>query len=128
MSDTTIGLDQTEEEMLAYEVSDETLETAAGTGSEKARNYTLLYCTALSLCPGPYNRRPGPRARSGKVRLSLPNDHLFLPTKAPGQCPGVFQDRISERPLRGGLSVSQSVCGGPSSSLSLAVSIAMRIC
>jgi hypothetical protein len=50
MSDTTIGLDQTEEEMLAYEVSDE---TAAGTGSEKAGNYTLLYCTALSLCPGP---------------------------------------------------------------------------
>jgi hypothetical protein len=53
MSYTTVGLDQTEEEMLAYEVSDETLETAAGTGSEKAGNYTLLYCTALSLCPGP---------------------------------------------------------------------------
>ena len=53
MSDTTIGLDQTEEEMLAFEVSDETLETAAGTGSEKAGNYTLWYCTALNLCPGP---------------------------------------------------------------------------
>ena len=47
MSDTTIGFDQTEEEMLAYEVSDETLETAAGTGSEKAGNYTLYFCTAL---------------------------------------------------------------------------------
>jgi hypothetical protein len=53
MSGATIGLDQTEEEMLAYEVSDETLEIAAGTGSEKAGNYTLYYCTALSLCPGP---------------------------------------------------------------------------
>jgi hypothetical protein len=53
MSDTTVGLDQTAEVMLAYEVSDETLETAAGTGSENAGNYTLLYCTALSLCPGP---------------------------------------------------------------------------
>ncbi len=53
MSDTSIGLDETEEEMLAYEVSDEALETAAGTGSEKAANYTLYYCTALHLCPGP---------------------------------------------------------------------------
>jgi hypothetical protein len=53
MSDITIGLDQTEEEMLTYEISDETLETAAGMGSEKAGNYTLYYCTALSLCPGP---------------------------------------------------------------------------
>ena len=53
MSDTTIGLDQAEEEMLAFEVSDETLETVAGTRSEKAGNYTLYFCTALSLCPGP---------------------------------------------------------------------------
>jgi hypothetical protein len=53
MSDTSIGLDQTEEEMLAHEVSDEALETAAGMGSEKAGNYTLYYCTALHLCPGP---------------------------------------------------------------------------
>ena len=52
MSDTTIGLDQTEEEMLAYEVSDETLESAVGTGSEKAGNYTLYFCTSLGLCPG----------------------------------------------------------------------------
>ena len=53
MSDTGIGLDETEEVMLAYEVSDEALEIAAGTGSEKAGNYTLYYCTALHLCPGP---------------------------------------------------------------------------
>jgi hypothetical protein len=42
-----------EEAMLAYEVSDEALETAAGAGSKKAGNYTLYYCTALHLCPGP---------------------------------------------------------------------------
>jgi hypothetical protein len=42
-----------EEEMLAYEVSDEALETTAGAGSKKAGNYTLYYCTALHLCPGP---------------------------------------------------------------------------
>jgi hypothetical protein len=53
MSDTTIGIDQTEEEMLAYEVSDETLETAAGSGNENAKNYTLYFCTYMSLCPGP---------------------------------------------------------------------------
>ena len=53
MSDTTTGPDQTEEEMLAYEVSDEALEAATGTGNEKAGNYTLYYCTALNLCPGP---------------------------------------------------------------------------
>ena len=53
MNAITIGLDQTEEEMLAYEVSDEALETAAGAGSEKAENYTLYFCTALDLCPGP---------------------------------------------------------------------------
>ena len=51
MSDTSIELDQIEEEMLAHEVSDEALETAAGTGSEKAGNYTLIYCTFLYICP-----------------------------------------------------------------------------
>jgi hypothetical protein len=53
MSGTAIQLDQTEEEMLAYEVSDEALETAAGTGNEIAGRYTLYFCTALDLCPGP---------------------------------------------------------------------------
>ena len=47
MSD--IALDQTED-ILA---SDEALETAAGTGDEIAGHYTLYYCTALDLCPGP---------------------------------------------------------------------------
>ena len=53
MNDTTIGLDQSEEEMLTYEVSDEALESATGTGNEKGGNYTLFFCTALDLCPGP---------------------------------------------------------------------------
>jgi hypothetical protein len=52
MSDTTIRLDQIEEEILAYEVSDEALETAAGTGKEKAGHYTLGFCTGLTACPG----------------------------------------------------------------------------
>jgi hypothetical protein len=53
VSDAIIGLDRTEEEIFAYQISDEALETAAGTGSEKAGYYTLFYCTALDLCPGP---------------------------------------------------------------------------
>jgi hypothetical protein len=53
MNDMTIGLEQTEEEMLTYEVSDDALESATGTGREKAGNYTLYFCTALDLCPGP---------------------------------------------------------------------------
>ena len=52
MNDMIIGLEQTEEVIL-YEVSDEALESAAGTGGAKAGNYTLFYCTALDLCPGP---------------------------------------------------------------------------
>ncbi len=49
MNDTTIGPDQTEEESLTYEVSDEALETAAGTGKGLA-NWTMM-CSGIS-CPG----------------------------------------------------------------------------
>jgi hypothetical protein len=35
MSDATIGFDQTEEEMLTYEVPDEALEAAAARGTKK---------------------------------------------------------------------------------------------
>jgi len=35
--------------LLAYEVSDEALETAGG--GEIAGNYTLAACTGLSVCP-----------------------------------------------------------------------------
>jgi hypothetical protein len=48
MSDKTIGLEQIEEELLSYEVSDESLETAA---TAKAGAYTLGFCTGLSACP-----------------------------------------------------------------------------
>ena len=51
MSDTiTIGRDRPEDEILTYEVSDEALETAAGTGSKQAGNYTLV-CTFFHYCP-----------------------------------------------------------------------------
>ena len=49
MNETTIDVDQTDEDILSYEVSDEALETAAGT--EKAANFTLGACTGLSVCP-----------------------------------------------------------------------------
>jgi len=51
MTNITIGLEKTEEEILAFEVSDAALELAAGTGKEKA-NFTLGACTGLSECPG----------------------------------------------------------------------------
>ena len=47
---TTIGVDRPEEEVLAYEVSDEALETASGIGSKQAGNLTLA-CTYFYLCP-----------------------------------------------------------------------------
>lgn len=51
MKNTTMGLQQTEEDIFAFEVSDEALEIAAGTEKEKA-NYTLGACSGLSVCPG----------------------------------------------------------------------------
>lgn len=43
-------IEQIEEEILAYDVSDEALEVAAG--KEKAGSFTLGACTGLSVCPG----------------------------------------------------------------------------
>jgi hypothetical protein len=51
MTNITMGLEQTEQKILALEVSDEALETAAGTAKEKV-NFTLGSCTGLSECPG----------------------------------------------------------------------------
>jgi hypothetical protein len=51
MGDATIRLDHSEEEILTHKISDEALETVAG--SQKTENYTLYFCTALDLCPGP---------------------------------------------------------------------------
>jgi len=42
---------KTEIEILAFEVSDDALESAAGTAKEKA-NFTLGACTGLSVCDG----------------------------------------------------------------------------
>jgi hypothetical protein len=51
MKNITIVLEQTDEENLAFEVSDEALEIAAGSAKEKA-NFTLGACSGLSVCPG----------------------------------------------------------------------------
>ncbi len=51
MTNITMGLEKTEEEILAFEVSDEALEIVAGTAKEKA-NFTLGACSGLSVCPG----------------------------------------------------------------------------
>lgn len=48
---TTMGLEKIEEEILAFDVTDEALEIAAGTAKEKA-NFTLGACSGLSVCPG----------------------------------------------------------------------------
>jgi hypothetical protein len=47
MSDKII--DQIEEEILSFEVSDEALETAGS--KDKVGAYTLYACTGLSVCP-----------------------------------------------------------------------------
>jgi hypothetical protein len=52
MNAATVCLDQTEEEILAYDVSDETLEFTAAEGMDNAGNYTFGGCTGLSVCPG----------------------------------------------------------------------------
>ena len=51
MMSITMGLENTERGILAFEVSDAALEIAAGTTKEKA-NFTLGACTGLSECPG----------------------------------------------------------------------------
>jgi hypothetical protein len=44
-------IERSEDEVLSYEVSDESLETAAA--AAKAGAYTLGFCTGLSTCPAP---------------------------------------------------------------------------
>jgi hypothetical protein len=51
MNDITIGLDQADERALACDIPDEALESTAG--SQKGGKYTVVFCTALDLCPGP---------------------------------------------------------------------------
>jgi hypothetical protein len=45
------GYEQAEEQILAYDISDECLETAAGSGGEQAGIYTLGSCTGYYSCP-----------------------------------------------------------------------------
>ena len=51
MKNIMIRLEQTDEENVAFEVSDEALEIAAGSAKEKT-NFTLGACSGLSVCPG----------------------------------------------------------------------------
>ncbi len=51
MQNTSMTLEKAEEIVLAFEVSDEALEMAAGLAQEKA-NFTLGACTGLSVCDG----------------------------------------------------------------------------
>ena len=49
MTDSTIQ--QIDEEILSYEVSDEALEAAAGTVKDKAGSFTISFCSGLDTCP-----------------------------------------------------------------------------
>jgi len=51
MSDDATEADQTTDAILAYEISDDVLENAVIIG--RAENLTIVFCTALDLCPGP---------------------------------------------------------------------------
>jgi hypothetical protein len=51
MNESSIGVDLTEEEILIYKVSDETLETAACGMKDKAGAFTLAFCSGLDTCP-----------------------------------------------------------------------------
>jgi hypothetical protein len=50
MTEMTVRLEQNEENLLTYEVSDEVLESAGR--KEIAGNFTLGACTGLSVCDG----------------------------------------------------------------------------
>jgi hypothetical protein len=45
-------LDLKDAEILTSDVTDEALESAAGTGNVKAGAWTLGACTGISVCPG----------------------------------------------------------------------------
>ena len=47
---TRIELEQTEDSILSFDISDEALESAGD--NVTAANYTLGACTGLSVCPG----------------------------------------------------------------------------
>jgi hypothetical protein len=47
----THTIDQTEEEVLSFQISDEALEAAAGSVKENAGAFTLAFCSGLDTCP-----------------------------------------------------------------------------
>jgi hypothetical protein len=47
----THTIEQTEEEILSFQVSDEALEAAAGSVKENAGAFTLAFCSGLDTCP-----------------------------------------------------------------------------
>jgi hypothetical protein len=47
----THTIDQTEEEILTFQVSDEALEAAAVSVKENAGAFTLAFCSGLDTCP-----------------------------------------------------------------------------
>jgi hypothetical protein len=51
MSDKTIGFEGNEDEILSFQVSDETLESAAAVWKEKGGSVTISFCSGLSTCP-----------------------------------------------------------------------------
>jgi hypothetical protein len=51
MKNAVTSFEKIKEDVLAFEVSDEALEIAAGTVKEKA-NFTLGNCSGLSVCDG----------------------------------------------------------------------------
>jgi hypothetical protein len=44
-------IEQTDEAMLIYEVSDEAIENAAGSVKEKVGAFTLAFCSGVDTCP-----------------------------------------------------------------------------
>ena len=45
------AFEQTEEEILSFQVSDEAIEAAAGSAKENAAAFTLAFCSGLDTCP-----------------------------------------------------------------------------
>ena len=51
MNDTIIGLDQAEEAILTFEVSDEGLEAAACLMKDRSGSQTISFCSGIDTCP-----------------------------------------------------------------------------
>jgi hypothetical protein len=47
----TCNIEQIDEEVLSFEVSDEAIEAAAGAAKEIAAAFTISFCTGLDTCP-----------------------------------------------------------------------------